>query len=67
MAGVSLLGKGSSKELLEKAADQGIDVLVVFEVEVTENRKTSLITNETRIVVYDVATWRGDREVQVAQ
>ena len=56
MAGVSLLGKGSSKELLKKAADQGIDVLVVFEVEVTENRKTSLITNETRIVVYDVAT-----------
>jgi hypothetical protein len=55
MAGVSLLGEGGSKELLEKAADQGIDVLVVFEVEVTENRKTSLITNETRIVVYDVA------------
>ena len=35
--GVTLLGKDSTKELLEKAADQGIDVLVVFEVEVKEN------------------------------
>ena len=55
MVGVSMLGEGSTKELLEKAADQGIDVLVVFEIEVNENQKTNLVVNETRIVVYDVA------------
>ena len=41
---MTLLGKDSTKDLLEKAADQGIDVLVVFEVEVTENVKTNLVT-----------------------
>ncbi|MHB9079967.1 MAG: hypothetical protein ACYC3X_21010 [Pirellulaceae bacterium] len=55
MVGVSMLGEGSTKELLEKAADQGIDVLVVYEIEVNENQKTNLVVNETRIVVYDVA------------
>ena len=55
-AGVTLLGEGTSKELLGKAADLGIDVVVVFEVEVKENVKTRLITNETRMVVYDVAS-----------
>ena len=55
MAGVTMLGEGSTKELLEKAADQRIDVLVLFEVEVTQNLKTNLVANETRIVVLDVA------------
>ncbi len=55
MAGVTLLGEGSTKELLETAADQRIDVLVVFEVEVTQNPKTNLVVNETRIVLWNVA------------
>jgi hypothetical protein len=55
-AGVTLLGKDSTKELLEKAADLGIDVLAVFEVEVKESVKTNLINNDARLVVYDVAT-----------
>ena len=52
--GVTLLGEGTSKVLLETANRQGIDVLVMFEVEVSENRKTGYVTNETRIVVWDV-------------
>ncbi|MHB8953064.1 MAG: hypothetical protein ACYC4U_08780 [Pirellulaceae bacterium] len=55
MAGVTMLGEGETEELLQKAADQGIDVLVVFEVEVTQNVKTNLVANETRIVVWNVA------------
>ncbi len=52
--GVTLLGKGTSKELLEQAQDKGLDVLVMFQVEVAENRKTSLVVNETNIVLWDV-------------
>jgi hypothetical protein len=55
MVGVSLLGEGSTKKLLEKATDQGIDVLVIYEVEVAQNLKTNFVINETRIVVWDVA------------
>ncbi len=39
VTGLTVLGKGDSKELLEKAQDQGLDILVVFEVEVAENRQ----------------------------
>jgi hypothetical protein len=56
MTGVRLLGEDSTKDLLKKAADEGVDVLVVYEVKVTENLKTKLITNDTRIAVYNVAT-----------
>ncbi len=53
-AGIAMLGEGTPKELLEAAEDQGLDVLVVFEVNIKENYKTGLITNETRMVVYSV-------------
>lgn len=54
--GLTLLGQESTKDLLKQAADQGLDALVVFEVEVKESVKTNLINNETRVVVYDVAS-----------
>ncbi len=53
-AGLTILGKGSEKELLEQARDQGLDVLVMFEAEVSENHKTGLVINETRLVFWDV-------------
>ena len=53
--GISLLGKGSAKELLEDAEDQGIDMLVIFDVKVKENPKTGYVINEARLVVYNVA------------
>ncbi len=56
IAGITFLGEGETKNLLDAAAAQGIDVLVVFEVKVTENLKTNLVNNDTRIVVYDVAS-----------
>lgn len=53
--GVTMLGKGETKDLLKKAADQGIDILAVFEVDVEENLRTKFVTNKTRLVVWDVA------------
>lgn len=55
-AGVSILGKDSTKDLLAKAAELELDVLAVFEVQVKENVKTNLVNNDTRIVIYDVAS-----------
>ncbi len=54
ITGLVILGKGDSKELLEKARDKGLDVLVMFQVEVSENRKTGLVINETNLVLWDV-------------
>jgi hypothetical protein len=52
--GLSFLGIGTDKELLERAAKEGLQVLVLLDVEVKENVRTKLITNETKIRLYDV-------------
>ena len=53
-AGITFLGKGAASELLEEAQKRGIDVLVVFEVQLKDNVRPQLVTNDTRLVVYDV-------------
>jgi hypothetical protein len=53
-AGITYLGEGTLKELTDEAAKQGIDVLIYFDVTVSQNVKTNLVNNETRIVVRDV-------------
>jgi hypothetical protein len=58
-AGIVMLGEGTSKELLEAAEDQGLDVLVLFDVNIKKNYKTGLVTNETKMVVYDVKKAKG--------
>ncbi len=47
--GLVYLGTGSQGELLEKAAEQNVDGLFVFDVEASQNRLTGLINNETRL------------------
>ncbi|MBM4090501.1 MAG: hypothetical protein FJ276_13925 [Planctomycetes bacterium] len=57
-----MLGEGTSKALLDTAAEQGIDLLVVFEVKVEQNRKTGFVINETRVAVFQVATRKEIRK-----
>ncbi len=52
--GIVMLGEGTSKELLEAAEDQGLDVFVLFDVNIKKNYKTGVITNDTKMAVYDV-------------
>lgn len=56
LPGLTLLGMGSSKELIGKAKADGIDYLLLFNVSVAPNPKTQLIANDTTIEIYDVAT-----------
>ncbi|MFV1966903.1 MAG: hypothetical protein ACC628_15870, partial [Pirellulaceae bacterium] len=53
--GQTFLGVGKKAQLLEKAAQQGIQVLALFDVEVIFNRKTNLTTNDTKLALYDVS------------
>jgi hypothetical protein len=54
LPGISMLGQGTADELLELAKSEGIDVLVVFEVEIDERLRTEMVVNETRLRVIDV-------------
>lgn len=47
--GLTYLGTGSQKELLEKAAEEGVDGLFIFDVEAAHNRRTGIVNNETRL------------------
>ena len=49
------LGVGRQDDLLLKAAREGIPVLALFNVEVKFNVKTNLVTNETELILFDVA------------
>lgn len=51
--GLMLLGEGESRELLEDAREKGLDVLVMFESEVRQNR-AGFVRNDTHIVLFDV-------------
>jgi hypothetical protein len=47
--GLLYVGTGSQDELLEKANEAGVDGLFVFDVEASENRRTQLVNNKTRL------------------
>ncbi len=50
--GITFLGTASSKEALEKkAGEQGLDVLIVFDVKVQRPGKTGIVSNSTKISV----------------
>jgi hypothetical protein len=55
MVGVTFLGEGDSDELIETAQDEGIDALALFDVDIDINVRNGVLTNKTRIVIYDVA------------
>ena len=50
------LGQGKTAELIKRAQAQELDVLVVLEVKVSENKKNGIIRNGTKIKLYNVAT-----------
>ncbi len=56
MPGVTLVGIGSAKDLVDQAKQTGLDVLCVFKVTVTLNPRVQLVINNTSIVLFDVAT-----------
>jgi hypothetical protein len=43
------IGSGEPKSLVETAFEKGYDVLVIFEVEVTQNRRNNVVTNTALI------------------
>ncbi|MCP4811635.1 MAG: hypothetical protein GY888_03930, partial [Planctomycetaceae bacterium] len=54
LPGVSMLGVGTLDQLSAKAQQQNLDVAIIFEVKVTVNSRTKLVTNNTTIQLYDV-------------
>ncbi len=53
--GLCFLGLDTQERLLQKAAKEGVQVLVLLNIKITVNRKTSLITNETSLQLINVA------------
>ena len=52
MAGVTMLGEGkSAREIQDKARKEGIEVVVVFDIEVVQSR--GILQNTTALEVYD--------------
>lgn len=52
--GLTLLGTGTEKDLMEKAVKERVDVLAVLRVKVTVNR-AGLINNDSELVLFDPA------------
>ena len=53
--GITMLGVGPERELVKKAKEQGVDVMVLFDVTVKVNTKTGLVNNDTKVILIDVA------------
>lgn len=53
--GLCFLGLDTQDRLLQKAAREGVQVLVLVNIKITVNRKTNLITNETSLQLINVA------------
>ena len=51
MTGITYLGEGSDKEIVSRAKEEGLDVLLVIKVTVKSNRKTGLVLNDTRVLL----------------
>lgn len=56
MPGVTMLGMASLPALFTRAQEQGIDVMVVFDVRVEKNVRARLYSNTTKTRLYDVAS-----------
>jgi hypothetical protein len=55
LPGLVMVGVGRREALLDRAREQELDVVVMFQVDVSENRRNGIINNTTRTVLYDVA------------
>jgi hypothetical protein len=54
MPGVVVLGIGTPKEMLQVAANDGADVMLLFDVSITLNPRNGQITNASELQLYDV-------------
>ena len=50
--GLTFLGSATTKDLQRKAEKEGFDVLIVFEVKVSQNKRSNMISNTCRAKVY---------------
>ena len=53
-AGVIYLGTGTPSTLKRKAAQQGVDVLLLFDVDVSRNSRTGVVRTTTKATIYDM-------------
>jgi len=58
MPGVTMLGQGTTVEVLGRAAAEGIDAVLLFDVQVVGVPKVNLVRNTTTLQLYDVASRR---------
>jgi hypothetical protein len=58
MPGVTMLGQGTIDGVLGRAAAEGIDALLLFDVQVVSIAKVKLVRNTTTLQLYDVASRR---------
>ena len=58
MPGVTMLGQGTTVEVLGRAAAEGIDAVLLFDVQVVSIAKVKLVRNTTTLQLYDVASRR---------
>jgi hypothetical protein len=54
--GVTLIDIGSTKDLVAKAKQAGVDVLCVFKIAIVLNPRAQLVINNTSLLIVDVAT-----------
>ena len=58
MPGVTMLGQGTIDGVLGRAAAEGIDAVLLFDVQVVSIAKVKLVRNTTTLQLYDVASRR---------
>jgi hypothetical protein len=58
MPGVTMLGQGTTDGILARAATEGIDAVLLFDVQVVNIVKVKLVRNTTTLQLFDVASRR---------
>ena len=56
MPGVTLLGEASRAVLFERAAEQGVDLLAIFDIVSDANFRIRVVNTSTRVRLYDVTS-----------
>lgn len=56
MPGVVMIGEASQTVLFKRAKEQGVDLLVIFDVSSEGNARRRIVNTSTRVRLYDVAT-----------
>ena len=65
MPGVTMLGQGTTDGILARAATEGIDAVLLFDVQVVNIAKVKLVRNATTLQLFDVASRRNIQSTAV--